>query len=163
MELTRVKLYKTLLETRLVMPSTAGKLLIVQGENGIARLTLAGDAEDGTHTPLLKEARAQLEAYFAGRLKSFDLPLEEHGTPFEKAVWAALRTVPYGQTRTYGEIAAQIGNPKAARAVGMANHHNPIAIITPCHRIIGANGALTGYALGMEMKRILLCTEGILL
>ena len=74
---------------------------------------------------------------------------------------AALRTVPYGQTRTYGQIAAQIGKPKAARAVGMANHRNPIAIITPCHRIVGANGALTGYALGLEMKQILLRIEGI--
>ena len=148
-------------ETRLVMPSPVGKLLIVQGEGGITRLTLAGDAADGTHTPLLKEARAQLEAYFAGRLTRFDLPLEERGTPFEKAVWTALRTVPYGQTRTYGQIAAQIGKPKAARAVGMANHRNPIAIITPCHRIVGANGALTGYALGLEMKQVLLRIEGI--
>lgn len=145
----------------LVMPSPIGALRIEQGERGITRVTLAQGDEPSTQTPLLREARAQLEAYFAGRLREFDLPLEERGTAFEREVWAALRTVPYGQTRTYGEIAAQIGRPKAARAVGMANHKNDIIIITPCHRIVGANGALTGYALGLTIKTALLQLEGV--
>lgn len=146
--------------TGLVMSSPIGALRIEQGERGIARVTLAQGEETGTETPLLREARVQLEAYFAGRLREFDLPLEERGTAFEREVWAALRTVPYGQTRTYGEIAAQIGRSKAARAVGGASHRNDIIIITPCHRIVGADGALTGYAPGLPIKAALLQLEG---
>lgn len=147
-------------QTALVMPSPIGELLIEQGECGITHITLAQGVWESIETPLLREARAQLEAYFAGRLRTFDLPLEEQGTAFERDVWTALRTVPYGETRTYGQIAAQVGRPKAARAVGMANHRNPIIIITPCHRIVGARGALTGYALGLDIKAALLRIEG---
>lgn len=113
-------------------------------------------------TPLLVQAKAQLSEYFAGTRQEFTLPLSPKGTPFQQKVWAALQTIPYGQTRSYGEIARQIGSPKAARAVGMANHHNPIAILIPCHRVVGQNGALTGYAGGLERKKALLQLEGCL-
>lgn len=112
-------------------------------------------------SPLLDAAEAQLREYFAGARRTFDLPLAPHGTAFQRRVWAALRTIPYGETRTYGELAAAIGSPNASRAVGMANHRNPIPIIIPCHRVIGANGTLTGYAGGLEIKRRLLALEGI--
>ena len=109
----------------------------------------AGGAQDAS--PLLDAAEAQLREYFAGARRTFDLPLAPHGTAFQQRVWAALRAIPYGETRTYGELAA----------VGMANHRNPISIVIPCHRVIGANGTLTGYAGGLEVKRKLLALEGI--
>ena len=112
-------------------------------------------------SPLLDAAEAQLREYFAGARRTFDLPLAPHGTAFQQRVWAALRAIPYGETCTYGELAAAIGSPNASRAVGMANHRNPIPIIIPCHRVIGANGTLTGYAGGLEIKRKLLALEGI--
>lgn len=102
---------------------------------------------------------AQLSEYFAGRRVTFDVPLLMHGTPFERRVWCALRDIPYAETSSYGEIARLIGRPAAARAVGMANGRNPIAVIVPCHRVVGANGALTGYGGGLERKRILLELE----
>jgi methylated-DNA-[protein]-cysteine S-methyltransferase len=108
---------------------------------------------------VLAAARRQLDAYFAGKLRAFDLPLEPRGTDFQQRVWAALLKIPYGVTRSYGQQAAAIGAPKAVRAVGLANGRNPIAIIIPCHRVIGANGALTGYGGGMERKRLLLDLE----
>lgn len=98
----------------------------------------------------------QLTAYFAGTLTEFDLDLHIVGTPFQRRVWEALATIPYGQTRTYGEIARQVGSPTAFRAVGLANGHNPIGIIIPCHRVIGANGSLTGYGGGLPRKKALL-------
>lgn len=101
----------------------------------------------------------QLEEYFAGERTTFDLPLAPHGTPFQLACWAALQTIGYGQTRSYGEIAAALGQPGAARAVGLANNRNPISIIVPCHRVIGADGSLTGYGGGIEAKRYLLDLE----
>ena len=107
----------------------------------------------------LEEAKQQLAEYFAGQRQAFDLPLRMQGTPFQQKVWAALREIPYGETRSYGQIAAQVGNPKAGRAVGMANNRNPIAIIVPCHRVIGANGSLTGYAGGLSVKQELLALE----
>lgn len=119
----------------------------------------AGGAQDAS--PLLDAAEAQLREYFAGARRTFDLPLAPHGTAFQQRVWAALRAIPYDETRTYGELAAAIGSPNASRAVGMANHRNPIPIIIPCHRVIGANGTLTGYAGGLEVKQKLLALEGI--
>ncbi|OBG26322.1 methylated-DNA--[protein]-cysteine S-methyltransferase [Mycobacterium sp. E3198] len=101
----------------------------------------------------------QLGAYFAGELTDFDLELELRGTAFQRRVWQALLTIPYGQTRSYGEIAEQIGAPGSARAVGWANGHNPIAIVVPCHRVIGASGSLTGYGGGLDRKRTLLQLE----
>lgn len=112
-------------------------------------------------TPLLKKAVSQLEGYFAGELKEFSLPLEPEGTAFMKQVWAALCEIPYGKTASYGEIAERIGRPKAARAVGLANNRNPIPIIIPCHRVIGANGSLVGYGGGLDMKRKLLKLENV--
>ena len=101
----------------------------------------------------------QLEAYFAGSLTEFDVDLRLAGTDFQRRVWTALRTIPYGQTRSYGEIAAQVGSPGASRAVGLANGRNPIGIIVPCHRVIGSTGGLTGYGGGIDRKRTLLALE----
>ena len=111
-------------------------------------------------TPLTARAAAELEEYFDRRRSVFTVPLSPHGTEFQLAVWQALRDIPYGQTRTYGEIAGSIGRPKAARAVGMANHDNPLLIFTPCHRVVGKDGSLTGFACGLEVKRRLLELEG---
>lgn len=116
----------------------------------------AGWVEDGGAFP---EAVAQLAAYFAGELTEFGVPLEMPGTAFQRRVWAALQTIPYGQTRSYGQIATQIGAPGASRAVGLANGRNPIGIIVPCHRVIGSTGSLTGYGGGLDRKRILLELE----
>lgn len=110
-------------------------------------------------TPLIREAASQLEAFLEGKQKAFDLPLAPQGTAFQKEVWHALLSIPYGETRSYGQIAAQIGRPKACRAVGMANHHNPISILIPCHRVIGAQGDLVGYGGGLELKEKLLNLE----
>jgi methylated-DNA-[protein]-cysteine S-methyltransferase len=104
-------------------------------------------------------AEEELEAYFAGELKEFTLPLRLHGTPFQRSVWDRLRKIPYGQTRTYGELADALGNPTASRAVGLANGRNPVGIIVPCHRVVGANGSLTGYGGGLDRKQRLLDFE----
>ncbi|WP_040685196.1 methylated-DNA--[protein]-cysteine S-methyltransferase [Nocardiopsis halotolerans] len=106
------------------------------------------------------EAVRQLEAYFAGELREFDLPLAPSGTEWQLRVWAALTTIPFGETASYGQLAKELGQPTASRAVGMANGRNPISIIVPCHRVIGANGSLTGYAGGLERKEFLLGLEG---
>lgn len=110
-------------------------------------------------TPLLRQAAAELREYFAGERKTFTVPLAPKGTPFQQRVWAALQTIPYGETRSYGEIAAQIGNPKACRAVGMANNRNPLPIFIPCHRVVGSDGKLVGYAGGLDIKTYLLELE----
>ena len=137
-----------------------GPLTLEADENAVTAIRFsAGGAQDAS--PLLDAAEAQLREYFAGARRTFDLPLAPHGTAFQQRVWAALRTIPSGETRTYGELAAAIDSPNASLAVGMANHRNPIPIIIPCHRVIGANGTLTGYAGGLEIKRRLLALEGI--
>lgn len=105
------------------------------------------------------EAIRQLTAYFAGELTTFDLPLDLHGTPFQRSVWAELNKIPYGETRTYGELAEELGKPGASRAVGLANGKNPVSIIVPCHRVIGASGGLTGYGGGLDRKQRLLAFE----
>jgi len=110
-------------------------------------------------TVLLKNTAKQLDEYFTGKRKKFDIPLNLKGTEFQVKVWEALKTIPYGETRSYGELAARIGNPKACRAVGMANNHNPVSIIIPCHRVIGCKGSLTGYAGGLKIKQQLLELE----
>jgi len=115
-----------------------------------------GEKKAGTLTDI---AALQLDEYFAGKRKKFDIPINPHGTAFRLSVWKALQAVPYGKTRTYKQIAQAIGNPKACRAVGLANNKNPIWIIIPCHRVIGANGALTGYGGGLKMKKKLLEIE----
>jgi methylated-DNA-[protein]-cysteine S-methyltransferase len=111
--------------------------------------------------PLLLDAADQLRAYFAGELREFDLPLAPRGTPFQREVWAAVAAVPYGRTATYSEIAAAVGRPSACRAVGAANGRNPLPVIVPCHRVIGAAGALTGYGGGLDRKRSLLDLEAV--
>lgn len=118
-----------------------------------------GEAQRVETLPPLEAAIAQLGAYFQGELRSFDVPLDAQGTPFQEAVWAALRRIPHGQTRTYGDIAREVGAPGSVRAVGAANGANPIGIIVPCHRVIGADGSLTGYAGGMAVKARLLALE----
>ena len=147
-------------------------------ESPICPILLAGNEEGLKHLIFLKggkrieipegwvkdkeffrEAARQLEAYFSGKLESFDLKLAPKGTIFQKSVWKALCEIPYGETRTYKDIAVSIGKPKAYRAVGLANNRNPIAIIVPCHRVIGANGKLTGYASGLDVKAFLLKLE----
>jgi len=110
-------------------------------------------------SPLLQAAKLQLEEYLAGRRRFFSLPLAPNGTPFQHAVWNALLRIPYGETRTYKDIAQQIGRPNACRAVGMANNKNPLLLFIPCHRVVGTGGALTGYAGGLQMKRDLLLLE----
>lgn len=112
-------------------------------------------------TPLLERGRSQLLEYLAGERRAFDLPLDPQGTPFQQRVWTVLRAIPWGQTRTYRDIARAVGCPKGFRAVGMANHRNPIPIFIPCHRVVGTDGALTGYAGGLALKGALLALEGI--
>lgn len=111
-------------------------------------------------TPLLQTTIDQLQEYFMGMRDQFEIPLQPRGTDFQKRVWQELQAIPYGETRTYGDIAKRIDNPRAVRAVGQANNRNPLMILIPCHRVIGANGALIGYAHGIEMKKILLDLEG---
>jgi len=118
--------------------------------------------ERGPEAAVLREAASQLAQFFEGRRASLDLPMAPRGTPFQRAVWAAVAAIPAGETRTYGELAAALGRPRAARAVGAANGANPLALAVPCHRVVGANGALTGYAWGLEKKRWLLEHEGAL-
>ena len=124
----------------------------------ITRVAFEPGTDDGD-TPLLREARAQLRAYFSGKLRRFDLPLGAEGTPFQRAVWGALVTIPYGERRSYGDLARTLGKPKATRAVGGANNKNPIAIVVPCHRVVGSDGSLTGYAGGLPKKEFLLALE----
>ena len=122
------------------------------------RVRLGSLVEDVDH-PILCLAEQQLGEYFAGARKSFDLPLDFAGTPFQKKVWSKLLNIPFGQTRTYGQIANAIGKPRAFRAVGAANGKNPISIVAPCHRVIGKDGSLTGFAGGLEAKECLLGIE----
>ena len=118
-----------------------------------------GAAVPSESEPVLDAAAGQLGAYFSGELTSFDLPLTLGGTEFQRAVWAGLRAIGYGETISYSELARRIGQPSATRAVGLANGRNPVAIVVPCHRVIGADGSLTGYGGGMERKRFLLGLE----
>ena len=150
------------------MKSPVGRLKLVASKHGLAailwenddpkRVRLAPLVEDKNH-PVLLEAENQLNDYFAGKLKKFSLQFDFAGTEFQKKVWRALAAIPFGETRSYGEIAKQIRRPKAVRAVGAANGRNPISIMVPCHRVIGSNGKLTGFAGGLEIKAFLLKTE----
>jgi len=143
------------------------KVLITEENNAITSLYLRAKPEipEGfikVETPLLKKASAQIEEYLNGKRKKFALPLSMRGTEFQMDVWRALQTIPYGETRSYKEIAELVKRPKAVRAVGMANHRNPISIIVPCHRVIGHDGSLTGYGGGLPLKRRLLDLESVL-
>jgi methylated-DNA-[protein]-cysteine S-methyltransferase len=143
-----------------LLPSPLGPLYAEADEHGLTRLlTRHTEAAPPDADGRFAAVAEQLDAYFAGELTRFDLPLHAHGTPFERRVWDALVEIPYGETVSYGELARELGHPGAARAVGRANALNPIAIIVPCHRVIGANGKLTGYAGGLDVKRRLLDLE----
>lgn len=141
------------------MQSPIGLLTIEETDGAITALRFGGETVSPPPTPLLQRAAQQLTEYFAARRRRFDLPLRPQGTAFQQAAWSALCDIPYGQTRTYAQQAAAIGNPKACRAVGMANHCNPLPLFIPCHRVIGAGGKLTGYAGGLAIKRFLLELE----
>ena len=148
------------------IPSPIGDILLARNEQGISHIHF----QDGESTPNIgadwqqddlafADVTTQLKAYFAGELQDFDLPLAPDGTPFQQTVWQQLQTIPYGKTSTYGELAAEIGKPTASRAVGAANGRNPIPIVIPCHRVIGANGKLTGFSGGLYIKEALLSLE----
>jgi methylated-DNA-[protein]-cysteine S-methyltransferase len=145
--------------SRLVIDTPLGKLALTGTDNALTGLTLRPDREDSAPNPFLEHAAEEIREYFAGSRRTFDLPLAPEGTEFQKKVWDALCAIPYGETRSYGRIAADVGNPRAARAVGMACNRNPIGIIIPCHRVVGANGALTGYFGGLPLKAALLRLE----
>jgi O-6-methylguanine DNA methyltransferase len=149
--------------------SPCGPLTLVARDKALTGLYMAGQRHRPApetfgprddSLPVFAAAAAQLAAYFAGELTRFELGLAAVGTPFQERVWAALREIPYGETVSYGELAGAIGRPGASRAVGLANGRNPIGIIVPCHRVIGANGSMTGYGGGLERKRWLLAFEG---
>jgi methylated-DNA-[protein]-cysteine S-methyltransferase len=150
------------------VPSPVGTLTLVATDDGLAailwendrpgRVALNRAAEDSGH-PVLAEVRRQLEEYFAGRRQQFSLKLDPSGTGFQRKVWNALLTIPFGETRSYAQIARQIGKPTAARAVGAANGRNPLSIVAPCHRVVGSTGALTGFAGGLDVKARLLAFE----
>ena len=147
------------------LQSPIGELMLISDGKSLTGLYMANQKHAARRAKairdeaLLKRPRARLQAYFAGELRDFELPLAAGGTPFQQRVWRALCDIPYGETISYGELARRIGQPKAARAVGLANGQNPIAIVVPCHRVIGANGSLTGYGGGLERKRWLLAHE----
>ncbi len=146
--------------------SPIGRIRVVADGAAITRIEFPGEpgppAADGAGDPLLARAAAQLAEYFAGARRAFDLPLAPAGTPFQRAVWAALLRIPYGTTTSYAVIAAAIGRPAAVRAVGAANGRNPVPIVIPCHRVIGRDGSLTGYGGGLPIKERLLALEGAL-
>ena len=152
-----------------VVESPVGKLTLVASDVGLA--AILWESDDGRRVPLtleeeapghrvLLEAERQLAEYFSGRRRAFTVQLDVVGTPFQKKVWQALLTIPFGETRSYAEIARQIGSPRAVRAVGAANGRNPLSIVAPCHRVIGSSGKLTGFAGGLETKARLLALEG---
>ncbi|MCD0445143.1 methylated-DNA--[protein]-cysteine S-methyltransferase [Glycomyces sp. A-F 0318] len=148
----------------LTMQSPLGLLAIAAVDEGLTCINMGVEEVDEAWgpeepTPVLEAAVDQMEAYFAGDLKEFDLPLAAAGTPFQRRVWAELVKIPYGETCSYLDVAQRLGDPKAVRAVGLANGRNPIAIVVPCHRVIGANGKLTGYAGGLWRKERLLSLE----
>ncbi|HET7159453.1 MAG TPA: methylated-DNA--[protein]-cysteine S-methyltransferase [Burkholderiales bacterium] len=148
------------------MPSPIGELMLISDGVAMTGLYMQNDKHAARRAIAVREDAKlsapleQLRAYFAGKLQRFDLPIKAEGTPFQQRVWAALCDIPYGETISYGELARRIGQPTASRAVGLANGQNPISIIVPCHRVIGADGTLTGYGGGLERKRWLLTHEG---
>lgn len=146
----------------LYLPSPIGTLRLEADQNGICRLAFCHTAVENmgsSVSPLLTEAKKQLDEYFAGKRKIFSLPLSFQGTAFQIRVWEALQKIPYGETWYYGQLAEAVGNPRACRAVGMANNRNPLPILIPCHRVIGKNGSLTGYGGGLDIKEKLLSLE----
>ena len=154
---------------RQVIDSPLGKLIAIDDDGRLRALlferqwpawSLEFPAVIDADSPLIAEARRQLDAYFAGDRRSFDLPFELNGTDFQKRVWTALLNIPYGETSTYARQAVAVGSPGAVRAVGQTNGRNPLCLILPCHRVVGTNGEMTGYAGGLEAKEFLLRLEG---
>ncbi|MBD9459171.1 methylated-DNA--[protein]-cysteine S-methyltransferase [Pseudomonas sp. PDM05] len=145
---------------QLTLVARDGKLSAILWEKERANRVRLGQLQEANSSPVLLETERQLQEYFAGTRSQFTLELDFSGTDFQKQVWQALLTIPFGETRSYSQIARQIGNPKAVRAVGAANGRNPISIIAPCHRVIGASGELTGFAGGLQAKQYLLALEG---
>ena len=146
----------------MIISSPIGALTLTANEEAITRLDFGATAADTPEVPaipLLREAARQLEAYFSGALRAFDLPLAPRGTPFQQRVWQALQEIPYGERATYSDIALAVDNPKGVRAVGMANNRNPLPIFIPCHRVVGKNGGLVGYGGGLPVKERLLALE----
>lgn len=149
-----------------IMKSPIGDLMLISNGEALTGLYMDNQkhaerrAKAVRDEGMLKQALAQLQAYFDGGRREFELPIEPEGTPFQQRVWKDLRKIPFGQTISYGELAKRIGQPTASRAVGLANGQNPISIVVPCHRVIGADGSLTGYGGGIERKRWLLAHEG---
>ena len=144
--------------TLTLVASDAGLVAVLWPDDAPGRVRLAAAEERADH-PVLARAVTQIGEYFAGERRSFDLPLAPVGSPFQRAVWAALAAIPHGETRSYGDIARAIGRPTASRAVGAANGRNPLSIVVPCHRVIGASGKLTGFAGGLAAKQRLLAHE----
>lgn len=140
-----------------------GRIALMEEDGAVTGLFFEADPlPAGAHaspTPLLREAVRQMEAYLSGRLTSFDLPVRPAGTPFMRRVWEAVRTIPFGESRCYAQVASAVGSPLAARAVGLANARTPVPVIMPCHRVLGASGALTGYRGGLALKKRLLELE----
>lgn len=150
------------MKNTVVFQTILGPVVISEQDGAITELFFAKDTPDRENnqiTPLLKEAEKQLLEYLSGDRKKFDLKLAAQGTEFQKTVWNTLQEIPYGETRSYKQVAEMLGRPEASRAVGMANSKNPILILTPCHRIVGSDGKLTGYAGGLEIKKTLLELE----
>ena len=145
----------------LIISSPIGALTLVEEDGALTEVRF-GEKAQGVmlkSTELLERAARELDEYFCGERRAFTIPLNPHGTPFQKRCWDALCRIPFGETRTYAQQAAMIGNPKSCRAVGMGNHRNPLPIFIPCHRVIGKNGTLTGYAGGLDIKETLLNIE----
>lgn len=153
-----------------IVSTPVGPLKLVASDKGLTAILWENDdpkrvrigaLEERPDHPVLLQAERQLGEYFAGKRTKFDLDLDFVGTEFQKKVWAVLLAIPFGQTKTYGQIARELGKPSASRAVGAANGRNPLSIVTPCHRVIGSNGDLTGFAGGRSSKRYLLALEGV--
>jgi len=158
----------TIFHRRIASP--VGPLTVAASDDGLHAIEFTSNRHpvrrdagwrEGDH-PLLRRAQAQLDEYFAGVRRAFDLPLAPRGTPFQREVWLALASIPYGATLSYAQLAARVGRPAAMRAVGAANGRNPLPIVLPCHRVIGADGSLTGFGGGLPTKRFLLELEGAL-
>ena len=143
----------------MVYSSPVGPIFLRESNGFLVSASFSAEGNDSPETSFLTQAACELDEYFNGKRQAFDLPLNPIGTPFQQKVWAELQKIPYGTTISYGELARRIGQPSASRAVGMANHRNPLVIFIPCHRVIGSDGSLTGYAAGVEVKRFLLDLE----